>query len=198
MTIQIGDVLEVSARMEFDSVDDIVNVYQFVLGTPGPITDAQGVSDVIQIMEDLYTLWLSAMSLLVAFRDLRVRNVTQQTVLGTFPWPTLTVGTNVNDALPPGVAALINFTSDIARVTPRKYFGGITEVSNDSEGTWVAGLVTTMTNTAAFLLAVRVQAFGDWLYGYESPKAASFVFPTGGVVTDVPAYQRRRKQGRGS
>lgn len=198
MTIQIGDVLEASARMEFDDVDDQVNVYQFVLGTPGPLSDEQGVEDILTLLEALYTLWLTTMTLLTVFRDIRVTNVTQSEVLGTFPWPTLTNGLAGADALPPGNCGLVNFNTAVARVTPRKYMGSMTAASIEPDGTLTAGVVANLADVGTFLLTVYVGAHGDWLYGYESPKAGTFVFPVSATVTDISAYQRRRKQGRGS
>lgn len=198
MTVDIGDVLEVAARMEFNGVEDQVNVYQFALGTPGPITDTEAVDDLIALMEAVYTIWKATMVAITAFRDLRVRNVTKDEVLGVFPWPTLTVGDSAADALPPGNAGLINFNTDVARVTPRKYMGSLNVNTVDNDGTLIALQVTKLVEVADLLLDVWVGVDGDWLYGYLSPKAGTFVFPNSATVSDITAYQRRRKQGRGS
>jgi hypothetical protein len=80
----------------------------------------------------------------------------------------------------------------------RKYFGVFTEADIDANGTWGTGLVAAMVVVAGFLLAPLVAANGAYEYGYLSPKTSNFEVPTGAVVTDIPAYQRRRRQGRGS
>lgn len=198
MTIQIGDVLEASARMEFQGVDDQVNVYQFVLGTPGPISDEDGVEDILDLIEAIYTLWKVAMSTLTLFRDIRIRNVTQDEVLGTFPWPTLTAGEAAADCIPPGNCGLINFHTPIPRVTPRKYMGSLVTTQMEADGSLGAAIVTRLSDIATLLLDVWVGTSGDWLYGYFSPKTSTFVFPQSATVSDITAYQRRRKQGRGS
>lgn len=198
MVTVIGDVIEASARAEFNGVDDIVNVFEFDLITPTPVSDENTVSDIISILEAFYTIWLSAQSILVLYRDIRLRNKTQDTVLGTFPWPTLVDGENVNDALPPGVCGLLNFNTDQPRVTPRKYMGGLTTASMDADGSFTPGLVGTLVSLSDFLLSAQVEANGDWVYGTKDPDSVFFNFPISGVVTDIPAYQRRRKQGRGS
>lgn len=184
--------------MEFLGIDDQVNVYQFVLGTPGPLSDEEGVADILSIMEQIYELWKVSMTLLTLFRDIRVTNKTQSEVLGTFPWPTLEAGTGVADAMPPGNCGLINFNTPISRVTPRKYLGSLTVSQVDADGSLEAATTARLSTVAALLLDVFVETGGDWLYGYQSPKTGTFVFPQSATVTDISAYQRRRKQGRGS
>lgn len=198
MAVLQNQVLEASARMEFDGVEDQVNVYQYQLITPTPVDEADAVDDILTILEDFYTIWLAAQSILIAFRDIRIRNVSTDTILGTFGWPSLTAGTAADDALPPGNAGLINLNTDIARVSPRKYMGGLTVGSMESDSKLVAATVTKLAAMGAFLLADQIETYGTWVYGYLSPKTSAFEVPVGANITDITAYQRRRKQGRGS
>lgn len=198
MTIQFRDVLEVSARSEFQGVEDIVNVYQFENQTSPSVPDEDGVDDLITFLETVYTIWRGFQTILVLFRDLRVRNVTQNVQLGVFPWPTLSAGASASNALPPGNAGLINFTTSVSRVTPRKYMGGITSASLESDGALESATVAGLVSISALLLAPIIEASSSWLYGYLSPKTASFEVPVSATITDISAYQRRRKQGRGS
>lgn len=192
------DVIEVAARSEFNGVDDIVNVWQFQITTPGSINDAGVAGDLIGILEAFYNLINAGISLLQLYRDLRLTNITKGTVLGIYPWATLVAGAAADEPTPPGVATLLNFSTDIPRVAPRKYIGVTTEVRVDSQGFLDAGWVALNASAGALMIGVLTGTLGTYLYGYQSPKTLTFEPVKALTVTNVPAYQRRRKQGRGS
>ena len=198
MAIVQGTTIEASARMEWNSNEDVVNVFQFHLESAVPLTDAQGIDDVIEFLEAIYTIITSSMTLIQLYRDIRIRNWDTGQVYGTFPWPTLTIGGSASTPLPSGVAAMINFSTGVARVTPRKYFGGFVEDALVGDATWTPALQGYLTSVAALMLVDFTAVNGVWSYGYQSPKTGVWEYPTGAVVTDVPAYQRRRRPGRGS
>lgn len=198
MAVQPGDILEASPRLEFNSVDDQVNVFQFQNESVSPLTDTQGINDVIEVLEVLYTILVPLISILTVFRDIRVRNVTQSVVYGVFPWPTLTAGTQVQPAIPLACAGLLNFSTGIARVTPRKYFGSLTTTSIDSQGNLTAGTLALIASVGATLLTSMVATNASWNYGYFSPKTLGWQQAVSVVATNIPAYQRRRKPGRGA
>lgn len=198
MAIEQDDILEVSARMEFNGVEDIVNVYQFQLTTPGPITDQQGVDDVLLIIEAIYTALVALQSTLTLYRDIRVTNKTQLAILGTFLWPSLTAGTAAVIAQAPGVCGLVSLATAVPRVNLRKYYGDMVTSTMELDGTFASFVTTALTTISGTLLTQRVQVNGTWRYGYLSPKSLAWELPLSAVVTDIPAYQRRRKQGRGS
>lgn len=198
MTVNQNDVLEVSARMEFNGTEDIVGVYQFQKTDAVPTADALVVTDILNIMETIYLVLNTGFQLLQLYRDIRIANKTQATVIGTFGWPTLTAGVNTFDATAPGVCALVNFTTPVPKVNPRKYFGVFTEPNMQVDGTWSGGLITLVGSAVAFLVLPIVEVNGNYQYGYDSPKSGLFESAAALVITDVPAYQRRRKQGRGS
>lgn len=197
MTMQQSDVVEVAARLEYNGVEDMVNVFQFQKTDVPAVSDALGMADIIAFLEAVYTTINTFMPLIHLYRDLTARNVTQGTVLGTFPWATLTAGTSVQDALPPGVAVMSAFSTGVPRVILKKYWPGVDESTNRTDGAFGTGLMTAIGTMNAGLLVPYVGANSTWQYGYLSPKTASFLTPVAAVVTDIPAYQRRRKQGRG-
>ena len=198
MTTNQNDVIEVSARCEFNGTEDVINVFEWQLTTPGPLTDAATVNDLEAITEDFYTLFLAFQSDSLLYRDLRFRNKTQDTVLGTYPWPTLIDGLVDGTDLPPGNCGVLNFNTTVARVTPRKFLGGLTTISLDTDGSLEATTVAQMALLIEYLLLIQDEAGGDWRYGVLSEKTSQFEFPVSGTATDISGYQRRRKQGRGS
>lgn len=198
MTVVQNDVLEVSARSEFGGVEDVVNVFQFRYESLLPLPNPDAIDDILEIMEILYTIINVSLTILQLFRDIRIANRTQNTLLGTFSWPTLTVGGNPLSPTAPGVAFLTSFNTDVPRVGMRKYWGVMTEGDFDNDGTYAATLVATGVVLIATMLPPIIATNGTWQYGNDSGKTLQFEVPTGGLATDIPAYQRRRKQGRGS
>jgi hypothetical protein len=198
MTTEQFDVIEAGARLELNGTDDVINVFQFQKQNITPLSDAETVTQILDILEQIYTIFLAAQSLLLLYRDVRVTNKTQSILLGTVAWPNLVDGENVTDLVPPGAAALINFNTVVSRVSPRKYFGGFTIDSLDNNGTWDDPLLTDLVEVVALMLDSFEVGGHTWQYGYLSPKSLGFEIPVGGTLSDVPAYQRRRKQGRGS
>jgi len=109
-------------------------------------------------------------------------------------------GGSIGDPLPSGVAALVTVSTDVSRVMAKKYWPGFSE-TGQTAGLWVAGVLTAMANSGL-----------AWAWGYIcthctdtslfpgvwSLKTGGFKLLTGAAeVSDVPAYQRRRKAGVG-
>ena len=184
--------------MEFDATEDVVNVYQFRLASGGPMSDEEAVDDILEILEVIYTIIRAGLSILQLFEDVRIFNVTQSVLLGVHEWPTLTAGTAAGDPTPPGVAAVLNFSTIIPKVSLRKYFGVFTEGAVGTTGLWLAPDVANVADIGTELLAPLVATNGTWSYGYISPKILGWVSPNGATNNNIPGYQRRRKQGRGS
>lgn len=198
MAVNTNDVIEVSARCEFGGVEDVINVYQFRMTTAGPVDDDDVMLDLGLWLEDVYQPVITSQTNDFAYRDIAFRNVTQSTVMGTIAWPTYTAGAAAPNNIPPGLAALINFATNKARVILKKYIGGWILSGLEADGTFTGGLVALMLSLGIRLLSGWVGAYGTYEYGYLSPKTLSWEVPVGYTVTDVPAYQRRRKQGRGA
>lgn len=198
MANEQNDIIEVAARLEFDGVEDIINVFQFKYLTAGVINDQGLADDLIEILEVMYTVVVGLITTITIFRDLRITNKTKSTVLGVYPWDTLVAGTAVDVPQPPGVAALFNYSTGVPRVTPRKFLGGLRQDIIIDDGVWNGSSVALYATAAATMLGILTATLGTYQYGYLSPKTAQFEPVNAVVVTNIPAYQRRRKQGRGS
>jgi ABC-type glycerol-3-phosphate transport system permease component len=175
-----------------------MNIFQFQYQDNEELTNGETVTDILTIVESIYALLVAALTTLPVFRDIRIANKTQGTILGTFGWPTLIAGTNADQPVAPGVCFLTSWNTPIPRVGMRKYWGVMTEANTDADGTWSAGLVAVGVTVAALLSGPLQGPVGGYFFGYLSPKTLGFEVPAGAVVTDIPAYQRRRRQGRGS
>lgn len=198
MSVNQNDVMEVSARSEWNGVEDTVSVYQLRKTDSGPTDDADVVDDLVTIMELIYNIFLAAQTALLIYRDIRIKNVTQDVLMGVHPWPTITAGVATGGAMPPGNAALVSFDTGKPRVVLRKFLGGLVSTDLDADGTLDTAVVAALLVFGATLVAPLVQTNGTYEYGYLSPKTLQWETPISVVVTDITAYQRRRKQGRGS
>lgn len=198
MAINELDVIEVSANLEFNGTEDLVNVYQYQVANILDPSEAAVVDDIIDILEVLYNFLLAGYTTYVTFRDLRFRNVTQGTVLGTYPWKTMSAGLVVGDSQAPGVGGVLNMTTPIPNVILRKYYGPFAAQSTEPDGTYTALKVATLLQVGSHLLVNHLGSAAEYRYGYLSPKIMGFIEPNAAVANDVPGYQRRRKQGRGS
>ena len=170
-----NDVLQAAARLEYEGGEDCVNVYDFQYLDIGAQTAAVTAGDIVMIIEQLYTIALSIISITTTFRDIRIRNKTSGTLLGTYAFPTLTTGSAVGDVLPHGVSQMISFPTNVPRVTLRKYLDRGTESGLIPPGVWAAAALAVQTSYAAALVAPIVTSGRNYQFGYLSPKITNKV-----------------------
>jgi len=199
MPVANDEIVQVTARVEFGGVDDMVNVFQFINASGLAVPDSEAITDLAAFMDSLYTTIALFQPTTVLYRDLRMVNLDTGDILGIVPWPGLSTGLHVGQPMAPGVAAVVNFYGDEPRRVMRKYIGGLVEDSSDADGVLNAITVTELGVFAAELLAPIVGTFSTWLYCYDNfLPLSNLMIPTSAVATNIPGYQRRRKQGRGS
>lgn len=197
MTVEDDDILEVTARCEANGVEDVVNVFQFRNVTGSSLTDAEAVADIRLYLDDEYDNLTASQADTFVYRDITFRNITQSVLMGTFGWPTLTTGDSALAQIPPGCAGLVNCATNVARVVLKKYFGGWVTATLDNDGSFSSAVTAAILQFGLNLLGGIVGPNGAWEYGYFSPKTMQWEKPVSATATDIPAYQRRRKQGRG-
>jgi len=198
MAVNNGDVLEATARAEFNGVEDVVNVYQIKYTGASPKTDDAAMLEVADFLDTTYQIASSAQSTNLIYREISFRNLTQGLIMGSKPWPTLTAGSGGGASNATGVAGLISLATGIAKVVLRKYLGGYIATVMEADGTFTSAFLAGLLAFGARLLDMATITGGNYEYGYLSPKTGSWEVPTSVSATDVPAYQRRRKQGSGS
>ena len=197
MTVAQNDVVEIAARAEFRGVEDVVNVYQFQLTSATPMAD--GVA-MIQLGGHINAMYLNAVAYQTSdflYRDLTYRNITTGLLMGVTPWPSVVSGTAGATNNPPGIAGVINMATTVARVILRKYIGGLTSTLIDADGTFSASVQAMLLVIGNYLIGGLSSGGDTWEYGHLSPKTLGFEVPASATATDIPGYQRRRKQGRG-
>ncbi len=198
MTVASNDIARVDVLMDFNGEGDVINSYQFKKVAGGTISDTLALDDYIALIETLYTLILTVINAVVAFNKIIAFNKTTNMVIGQRNFPVLVAGSQGGDALPPGATGLINVATDFPGIQLRKYLPPTGEAENLGAGRIGPGAITAYGNFMAALIAPHVEVNGTYEYGYDSPAVLQWVLPTGANVNNKFAYQRRRKQGRGS
>lgn len=175
----------------------ILNVYHLV--STSSMDDDDGKGDLAVIMDNLYTLINGAVDTQLVYNAIRMFDVTDNQDLGIEPWPVLETGANSGSALPLGVAGLVTLPTDIPKVRGRKFFGGFTEESV-VDGLLVSSTFDALVDVADFMLTAQTGDVSSnlWVFGVPTPVGGGFQRVTSSLVGNIPAYQRRRKQGVGS
>lgn len=108
-------------------------------------------------------------------------------------------GQQASDMSPSGVAALITADTSLPKQRGRKYVPGLAEGDIVDGLITVARLATLALLTVEYLDSITGILAGELTPGVLSRTLADFKpFISSGAITDVPAYQRRRKPNVGS
>lgn len=198
MAVSTGQVVRVDLIGDFDGTEDVINVFHYRLNTGSVTDDAAVLDDLISLLEGLVTIIKALAATLTVWRRIRVQNLSTGLLIGERNFTAPITGTQTSAAAATGAAGLLSLKTNVPRVVMRKYFGPLAANQYANDGKLASGTVTVLNNAANYLLSPQIKANGTWQYGYLSPKAGEFVIPTSFASSALPAYQRRRRQGRGS
>lgn len=193
----VGDIIRVTAVLKTTDQVTVENVFHTRFQS-GPVTQDNLVMDDLALwLDTAYDYIKGYMPTGNQFIEVQGFNVTADSPMPPAAWPTQTAGTSGGDITPEGVAALVLFRTAKAHVLGRKFFGTLTE-TNITNGLLVASAVTALVNTAIVLIApyTAVASGNTYLMGIFG-KGGVLHAITDIVVRDLPAYQRRRRRGRG-
>jgi hypothetical protein len=197
MDIQSGDIVRVTAKMAIGGVGAVQNVFYLRKEGIGEVPASLWPDDIGPWLEDIYGEVNSLLTDNLSYDSWGLFNITQDAPGPDNSWPTLIVGGSATDMYATGVAGLGLLRTERPRVVGRKYFGGLVE-----GGITESLLTPTMTAAIAAAIGHMLGSFiggaslDSWLPGVVDKSGAYWSF-TEAVVKDIPAYQRRRKQGRG-
>lgn len=174
----------------------LLNVFQFL--ATDDMSDSDATSDIATFLDDLYQNIDGFMDAALTFDQITLKNVTQAVDMGSTDWPTLTNGSNVGDLYPLGVAGLITLGTAKPGTRGRKFIPGL-DASATVESLFSSSLTTALTAFGAGMVGGFVGGTSGliWAPGVLD-KLGVFRPFTSSIVTNLPAYQRRRKQGVGA
>lgn len=199
MAIGNGDILRVAARQLLSGTDEIVNVFHFDVLDIGTNGD-EGVMDAIALK--LSTSWVNLIGGLANNLQpniIDVYNTTHDVPLGQVPWHgSYTGGSSSGNMLPSGVALLVMFSTGVKRVQGRTYLGGMVQSVMD-DGLWLSGYIPNVSDWVDDMRSEAASPDATELKMVIFRRSAGTpVAITGRRISNIPAYQRRRRIGRGS
>ena len=199
MAIEVGDILRGSFRQKWDGVDDVVNVYHFLIDVAGTSDDEDFLAGITQAVNLAYTEVESHLANNLQATVVDWFNVTQDTPLGQRSWGSgYSGGTGTGEALPTTAAALILLPTAKKRTQGRVYLGPFLEAAQ-SDSRWTGTVLTALADFATQLvLPTTVTNDGEARYVVYSRAQGDAHIPTSRRIVDIVASQRRRRLGRGS
>lgn len=193
-----GDVLRIGAGLNFQGVYDVVNVYHVMCESPSGITWGGASGYVQDYMDALYDEIKTPLSDTIGTNTISLANVTQGTTIGSIAWSPGWAGAEGGECTAPGVCVFTWGRTYKPRVQIRKYYGVFGEV-NVVDGVWTTTVKNACIAAMDYHIARQVLATGIYFTGVAYNRTLETY--TDAVSSDAsaePAYQRRRKRGRGS
>lgn len=196
--VDSGDILRIGCGMIYDGAYDVVNVLHLLATLDTGLTWGTVIGYIQVYAQELYDPLKAQLSDLMGSGSLSVANVTQVTTVGSVAWQTPWVGAVGGDPTASGVCCFGWGRTYKPRVQIRKYFGVFAE-TGVAEGIWngtVRGLCEDwmdahiVEDVMAAGIAFQGVAYNRDLGTYEVAHSVD--------TSAEPAYQRRRKRGRGS
>lgn len=200
MTMNLNDNLRITAKMQYQGVSAMQNVYCVKLSNDASATQQQILDSIARYIEDIYGNFDSLLPDDITFETISVYNYSTGLPEPDVGWPTLVDGAGSTDPLPEFACVFAYCSTTTPKVYGRKYWPAPTEV-NATGSVLNSGTVT-----------AYVGALADWVDPYTDPTTSVELTPliartsTDPVTFAVPnlaqlvtrlAVQRRRKIGVG-
>lgn len=196
MAVEINDVVRVTAVMDHSLEGAVMNVWH-AKQYAGTASEAQFATAAATRLDTMYGYIDNYMPDTLTFEEIRFFNVTQGTPMPTVSWPTLVDGdVDVGHPLPSVMSCLMFTRTSQSRVILRKFFGPFTE-ENQQDAEWTSGITNAVATGMILWFSTWTSGLGTGQGGIWSPTDLAFYEATTTVVRSVPAYQRRRRRGRG-
>jgi len=193
-----GDVLRVGAGLSFQGVYDVVNVFHILTDMPSGRSWTQVTGFIQDWLEEVYDNLKATLNDTMGTNAVSVANVTQDTTLGAIAWSPTWAGAETGECTAPGVCCFSWGRTYKPRVQLRKYWGvfGDTNVVN---GIWTSAVQSACDAAMGDVIAEQLMATDIYFTGVAYNRALA-TYEKGVSVASAaePAYQRRRKRGRGS
>lgn len=193
-----GDVLRLGAGLIYDGLYDVVNVWHVRAGATSGQNWAAVEAMVQDWLDGVYADLKTPLSDEIGTGQVSVANVTQDTTLGTILWSPTWAGANGSEPTAAGVCAFAWGRTHKPRVQLRKYFGVFCEI-NVVDGSWSTGVQDDVEAALTYAITPRsIDQFTEVQAVVYNRTLGTYELAYSVASAAEPAYQRRRKRGRGS
>lgn len=198
MPVLAGDVVRLTVMCEMGG-EDVQNVFYVKnYGSTG-VDNSTFLADAVTWLDDCYDNIDALQGNNLEYSTIQAYNMTSGVPIGEDTWDTMTVGGNSTDQeYAKQIAALVRFTTNVARSQGRKFLGGFTELDFDNGGVLSSGLVTALGLFAADVIAGFTSDGQDFEAGNYNDTLTRFAPWLTAIVNTYAAVQRRRASGVGS
>lgn len=203
MTVVVGDLIQAVAEFAHPNSSSIQNKFNFYVGGAGSAENADLVEAVGTWLGLLYENIDDLMSTGVTFVKAAIHSLVfivdhwellEQ--LGIVEVLTGFAGGADDAFLPPSTSLVVNLVTNIPGHVGRKYFGGFTEGSNDTDGTPSAALVTAGANAGLMMASAEIEIDNSdlsiWMVILDTNQAIHREFPST-MTRNLWHTQRRRR-----
>lgn len=194
----LDDVLEIAIVGEFDGTEEVVNVMQFQVEQTSVTTEANLVISLLELVEALLDVWEEMATAVQIWKRFRWRNLTTSGPSQTVELAADHPGVIAGDSEPPGVAGLLGFYTSESGVVLRKFLGPSAQSLMTSDGEFSGSAIGYGAAILALMVDPIVVYQSTYRYGHTSGITLAWLTPTSGYMSTEPAYQRRRRRGKGS
>ena len=196
-----GETLRVVAKYSAPNSSEILNVFHYAYSGAGD-TDEDVLDECVTFFTDNWgAKWADFASNDLDFDEIELDVISDQglVVRNVGSAPIGVPGGYVQDMCPTGVAALITADTIFPKQRGRKFVPGLSEIYVADSLMETAAIVKLALLVIEYLATIDGLLNGELTPGILSKTLENFVaFQSSGAVTDVPAYQRRRKPNVGS
>lgn len=199
MAYSVDDKVRVTAVFKRSDTGEQINSFVVNIDNVGAGGDAGFRSDIQEWIDDLYSDVQSFISDVVSGDRIELDNLTSGVPDSPIAFdPAWVGGRTAEDPMPSAVSGLVLLRTGVSRIQGRKYlpsFGVGTLGTNH----WAPTVITAMNAFGSKFLGSFTGAQGWEVHGLvPAPSVNGYFTPVSAAAVLVPAYQRRRKEGRGS
>lgn len=196
--IDSGDILRLGAGLIYGGIYDVVNVWHILTASAGGQTWGTAVTQIQSWLDECYASLKTPLHEDIGTGAVSVSNVTQSTTLGTILWSPTWAGAGTGEPTASGVCCFAWGRTYKPRVQLRKYFGVFGE-AQVVEGSWNAAVQSGCEGAMTYAIAARSKGpFTNFQAVAYNRTLLSHELGFSVASAAEPAYQRRRKRGRGS
>jgi len=192
-----GDIIEAVTKGVYQTTSAVDNVYKFQLQGGSFVTDQGLLDDVALLLTAILTIVKALATAQTTWSKFRARNLTKGAAYLDGDFDPIIAGTVASANAPPGACGLMTFRTAVPGVILKKYHGVLPTTLLSSTGYLSQGATGILEDCVDLLMAPIAMPVGTWVYGHVLPLTGQFITPTTGTVTNLVAYQRRRKPGVG-
>lgn len=197
MAVDANDVVRCTVIGEIDG-KEINNVYHCQLEGEGDLADSTFKAAVLTRLGDMYEEMNAETTLDLEYDRVEFFNVTQDKPMSFLATTSSWDGLVNTTRLPPAVAAVVNFGTNVARSQGRKFLAGMVGAGIDEDGVPDSALL-------AALAQFAVEALATWAVGQFTLQLGNYNYDIDRFAAWQAAFippelktQRRRYTSRGS